>query len=882
MALNGSTSIVVTSQDTLKFSWSATQNISNNTSTISWKMELIATSAGYISSSAPKSWEVVINGITYSGTNTIGISNNSTKTLASGTTVINHDADGTKSFSYSFSQQISINWGSTYIGTKNGSGTGTLDTIPRSSSITSAANIILGNACSIKWIPASTSFYYKLKFILGNKSYTTDVIHPNQTTEYTYTGYTIKTDDYAPQIPNDQEGTMTVYLYTFNSSSCTTQIGLTSQESFTVTVPTTIIPTISSASVTIDNSANSVIADWGLYVVGYSKSNITAIASGSYGSTISSFTINGGYSKTINGTSLNYTGDEFNSSGTKTFEVTAKDSRGRSSESKTAGTITVYEYSKPTMSSFIVSRLSSDTKKMVAKADWDYSSVNGKNSTIATLYYKKMSDKTWIPYGTISKNTNTTLDNAFDEASSYNFRIIITDSLSNSAQSETTVSTVDVLLDFRAGGKGLGIGKISELDNVVDSAWSIKEQGKFLHDKYAKRVNLYKEIGVQDDYCYTVIGLCETSALNSSTGYSSVGRLTFHRDNGLTSPILVDIAIEDSYGKENGINVTRSVMGWNDINCVQPCTFKYNGKTYGGVKVFFQDAGMKNIDFYGISNFDIFAIDYYNNNSGVINSEIYESLVTQNNNYYSSFENIQTKNIYTNSSLYTGGKTAWNDGKTGILIGGDGNVSAEGSQPTYYFYHTGNTSPTGYLQLSTSGNMFLSNSERQYQFNNDRYRVMTDDSCYLGDSSYKWKAVYAVNGAIQTSDRNKKENIIEISKKYEDLFDKLKPVTFEFKGNEHDRVHVGFIAQDVKEAMEEVELTDKDFAAYCVDKKKLFNEEKGEDVEVLDENGEPINMYSLRYTEFIALNTHMIQKQQKEIDSLKKEISELKELIKNF
>ena len=38
-------------------------------------------------------------------------------------------------------------------------------------------------------------------------------------------------------------------------------------------------------------------------------------------------------------------------------------------------------------------------------------------------------------------------------------------------------------------------------------------------------------------------------------------------------------------------------------------------------------------------------------------------------------------------------------------------------------------------------------------------------------------------------------------------------------------------------------------------------------------------IYSLRYEEFIALNTHMIQKQQTEIDSLKKEIQELKEMI---
>lgn len=48
----------------------------------------------------------------------------------------------------------------------------------------------------------------------------------------------------------------------------------------------------------------------------------------------------------------------------------------------------------------------------------------------------------------------------------YNFKIVVTDSLSNSAQEEGFVSTIEVTMDFRAGGKGLGIGKIAESDNL--------------------------------------------------------------------------------------------------------------------------------------------------------------------------------------------------------------------------------------------------------------------------------------------------------------------------------------------------------------------------------------------------------------------------------
>ena len=79
MATSGSKSITVTSYDTLKFSWSIkSTSIENNTSTVSWKMQLIATEHGEIISSVAKDWSVTVNGKKYSGTNKIAISNNKT------------------------------------------------------------------------------------------------------------------------------------------------------------------------------------------------------------------------------------------------------------------------------------------------------------------------------------------------------------------------------------------------------------------------------------------------------------------------------------------------------------------------------------------------------------------------------------------------------------------------------------------------------------------------------------------------------------------------------------------------------------------------------------------------------------------------------------
>lgn len=140
MATSGNVSVAVTNWDTLKFSWWQNwQDIANNATNIGWKLELIAGSSGYISSSASKAWSVTVNGSYYSGSNTVGISNNATKTLASGTTTIYHNSDGSKTFSFSFSQQFDINFNGK-IGTISGSGTGTLNSIPRQATLTAAPN----------------------------------------------------------------------------------------------------------------------------------------------------------------------------------------------------------------------------------------------------------------------------------------------------------------------------------------------------------------------------------------------------------------------------------------------------------------------------------------------------------------------------------------------------------------------------------------------------------------------------------------------------------------------------------------------------------------------------------------------------------------------
>lgn len=169
-------------------------------------------------------------------------------------------------------------------------------------------------------------------------------------------------------------------------------------------------------------------------------------------------------------------------------------------------------------------------------------------------------------------------------------------------------------------------------------------------------------------------------------------------------------------------------------------------------------------------------------------------------------------------------------------------------------------------------------------YNNDGSPV--DNVMKLGSSGGRWKQLYAATTTISTSDRNMKDNIRELTEIHKNFFMKLVPVSFTFKDGESGRTHVGFIAQDVEQAMTECGLTALDFAGFCKDVKveAYLDEKSGEYEErpLLDEEGNEQYIYSLRYEEFIGIITYVLQNNVNEVNSLKKDMDELKNEISDI
>ena len=144
-----------------------------------------------------------------------------------------------------------------------------------------------------------------------------------------------------------------------------------------------------------------------------------------------------------------------------------------------------------------------------------------------------------------------------------------------------------------------------------------------------------------------------------------------------------------------------------------------------------------------------------------------------------------------------------------------------------------------------------------------------DDEQLLGKSSRLWQGLYAGNATIQTSDRRKKNSIEYDMEKYEAFFGMLKPTQYKLNNGDSGRYHIGFISQDIEEAMEEAGLDSLDFAGFIkspVHEVEFDNGDYDETTPIIDYK------YALRYAEFVALNTHMIQKLMKRVDELENKL----------
>lgn len=433
------------------------QDITNNTSNVTLALECRSISSSYTTKGS-SGLTSVIDGTTVKSNAAVDMSHtNVWQDFGTRTITIAHNADGTCSVSKSGS--FTCTAGSSQYSLSSGSASVTVApaTIPRATTPTvSSSSVNMGSAVTISTPRASSSFTHTLTYSFGSASGT---IATGVATSQSWTPPL----SLANQVPNGTSGTCTITCYTYNGS---THIG-TKSINITLNVPSSIVPSIS--SVTVSEGGSAVPSSWGVYVKNYSRLKVVTSASGSYSSTITSYKITGIDGNTYN--SSDFTSNALTSAGSKTITITVTDSRGRTAS--TTRTYTCVDYSSPVISSATVARCLSDGTaseegtylKYTFKAE--VSPVNNKNGYNYKIRYKTTSASSWSE--TEIQNSSYSLDKenivlsgvTFSADNAYDIQFYVGDYFTSSKQ-DRTLSTAFALINFNASGKAIAFGKVSE------------------------------------------------------------------------------------------------------------------------------------------------------------------------------------------------------------------------------------------------------------------------------------------------------------------------------------------------------------------------------------------------------------------------------------
>ena len=351
-----------------------------------------------------------------------------------------------------------------------------LTTHPRASTIASCpSSVATQGKLDLTVSRNSSAFYHKATFTSGGRT-----LYPSSAFATTLTFTVPRT--WFSNFTSATSLSVTVSVQTYTNSSCTTAVGSAVTRSLTVTADSGMKPVVSSGWVTLAPYNTGAIASISGYVKGYSKAQATFNSakismSNTAGASISSYSIT--CQGTTDSSSPYQTPVLASTSVSVTCTVT--DSRGRTASQ--AFTLSVYDYSKPSLSGISVFRCtgtgtaSEDGTCYSAKATSTVSSLNGQNTCTIKVSHAQSGGS----YGTEDTLTSGTarVIGSLSVDKSYTARIIATDRLGNSATYTVKIPTKTWAMKFRPNGQGVAFGKAAEYNNTfeITGDWNVRIGG---------------------------------------------------------------------------------------------------------------------------------------------------------------------------------------------------------------------------------------------------------------------------------------------------------------------------------------------------------------------------------------------------------------------
>lgn len=193
-------------------------------------------------------------------------------------------------------------------------------------------------------------------------------------------------------------------------------------------------------------------------------------------------------------------------------------------------------------------------------------------------------------------------------------------------------------------------------------------------------------------------------------------------------------------------------------------------------------------------------------------------------------------------------------------------------------YDTGGFFITSYDSAGINQHALQLNPDKNYFGASSSYNAVTS---YVRGSTVRLYAhtgggVYlgSSGSTAVTSDENLKD-LYDLSESYDVFYDALAPKIYKYKKEGCHRFHAGFGARQVEQALLNAGLSTEDFAGILIDKDVTI----GADEAGTDEDVHYDELYSLRYEEFISLNTWQIQKLKQKVSQQAELIQKLSEMV---
>lgn len=432
-------------------------DISSNTSYINLTIKATTNSTTYNDSAYLKSASITGQNDNYSlGRINFRIGKGQTVTVYSGKIgPFHHNADGSlNNVSISASCYIVSNTQPT------ASASVTMSTIPRASTISSISGNIIGSPTTVTISRHADTFTHKLQVVYGEKR--TDWIDfgSNLSKQFTVP-MDFCNSQYLSSTTNGQ------FIFTLVTYSNGEAIG-TENQLYTMYVPDSVKP--STPSITKNDTTNN-YSTYGAYVKGKSGLRVQSSANGSYGSTITNYAVKlksgNDVLQTLNGNDVTFSG--LNYTGTITIEVTATDTRNRSTANTT--TISIADYANPNISVFKAERLSNDSTVTITYTA-SITNINNANANGKTfnIYKRQKGTSSWgsaIATYTSGYSYNGTKTETCSENYGWEFKIDAIDSYTTTSKT-AEVGTAFELMNWKADGTAMAIGKVSEYSNMFE------------------------------------------------------------------------------------------------------------------------------------------------------------------------------------------------------------------------------------------------------------------------------------------------------------------------------------------------------------------------------------------------------------------------------